>query len=130
MVPKESVQVQNYRFHKDATLNCESFHNSNLKKKIKNKNKTKNTKTVQTWSLNYKKKASKDCIVLIHTLYYPRIKIFKKQTTKKTLNLQYYSIFQMENFLSRIMLPQGHKTIHKESEKFSTRSREHPWREK
>lgn len=37
----------------------------------------------------------------------------------------------MENFLpSQTMLPQGHKTIHKESEKFSTRSREHLSREK
>lgn len=39
---------------------------------------------VQTWSLNYKKKASKNYTVFIHTLYYPRI---KKQ--KQTKNLIY-----------------------------------------
>lgn len=41
---------------------------------MKKKLKTKNTEAVQTWSLNYKKKASKDRIMLIQTLYYPRIK--------------------------------------------------------
>lgn len=91
---------------------------------MKKKLKTNNTRAVQTWSLNYKKKASKDCIMFIHTLYYPRIK-------KKKIHLQYYSRFQMENFLSsQTMLPQGHKTIHIKSEKFSTGSRENPCREK
>lgn len=33
MVPKESAQIQDYRFHnKDTTLNSEPVHNSNLKK--------------------------------------------------------------------------------------------------
>jgi len=48
---------------------------------MKKKLKTNNTKAVQTWSLNYKK-ASKDYIVFIHTLYYPRIKK-QKQKQKK-----------------------------------------------
>lgn len=81
MIPKKSAQVQKYRFHnKDATLNYESFHNSNFKKKMKKKLKTNISKAVQTWSLNYKKKASKDCIGFIHTLYYPRIKQNKTKT--------------------------------------------------
>lgn len=34
MVPKESAQVQKYRFHnEDTTLNSESFHNSNFFKR-------------------------------------------------------------------------------------------------
>lgn len=52
-----------------------------IKKKMKKKLKTENTKAVQTWSLNYKKKASKGCI--IHTLYYPRIK--KPKNNKQIL---------------------------------------------
>lgn len=71
-----------------------------MKKKIK----TKNTKAVQTWSLNYKKNASKDCIMCIHTLYYPRIK-----QNKIKFILQYYSRFQMENFFSHHHKPCSHK---------------------
>lgn len=68
MVPKESAQVQKHRFHnQDTTLNFESFYNSNIFRD-KKKKRTKNTKTAQTWSLNYKEKASKDYIVVIHTI--------------------------------------------------------------
>lgn len=52
---------------------------------MKKKLKTKNTEAVQTWSLNYKKKASKDRIILIHTLYYPRIKNNKQQAILTTV---------------------------------------------
>lgn len=76
-------------------------------KKDEEKIKTKNTKAVQTWSLNYKKKASKDCIVFIHTLYYPRIK--KQKQHHQKFHPQYYSRFQMENFFSYHHKPCSHK---------------------
>lgn len=71
---------------------------------MKKKLKTKNTKAVQTWSLNYKKKASKDCIVLIHMLYYPRIK-----QNKKTTNFNYGIIVDSKWKISYHHKPCSHK---------------------
>lgn len=68
-----------------------------------------------------KKVASKECFIFIHVLHYPRIKKENKNSLYTII------IFPNGKFLfssSQTMLPQEHKTIHIESEKFSTGSRE------
>lgn len=67
-----------------------------------------------------KKVASKECFMFIHILHYPRIK-------NKNKIILYTVRVPNGKFLfssPQTMLPQGHKTIHIQSEKFSTGSRE------
>lgn len=69
----------------------------------------------------YKKVASKECFMFIHILHYPRIKSKKKSILYIIINIPNGKFLFSS---SQTMLPQGHKTIHIESEKFSTGSRE------
>lgn len=68
------------------------------------KKKTKNTKTAQTWSLNYKEKASKDYTLVIHTI----LSQDKVGWFFIVFNWQHSNIFQVENSFSHHHKPSSH----------------------